>query len=166
MYLYVICRSSIEPKKMWYFLYPNCPNNCPPPPSAKNISLFSRREGAIIGIFMNFHFFDSRPFQMSSSELKLYFITYYRPLVYFEGFSIYLSVFHESMWSPKKSKKNFLGIFESFFFLVFARGGNYSDNSGTCTDFLFCLTKWKKLKSNTKQIGHGNRIRNIPPLKY
>ena len=95
---------------MWK--YPNCLNNCPPP-FAKKISLFSRGGGQLLGIFMNFHFFDSRPFQMSSSELKLYFITYYRPLVYFEVFSIYLSVFHEFMWSPKpqtKISKNFWGL--------------------------------------------------------
>ena len=76
---------------------------------------------------MNFHFFDSRPFQMSSSELKLYFITYYRPLVYFEVFSTYLSVFHEFMWSPKKAKKTFLGFFE-FFFPCFREGGGIIKN--------------------------------------
>ena len=65
---------------------------------------------------------------MSSSELKLYFITYYRPLVYFEVFSIYLSVFHEFMymWSPQKSKKkNFLDFldFLIFFLSLFSREG-------------------------------------------
>ena len=62
---------------------------------------------------------------MSSKELKLYFITYYRPLVYFEVFSIYLSVFHEFMWSPKKAKKNFFAFFwiYEFFFSLFLRGG-------------------------------------------
>ena len=73
-----------------------------------------------------FTFFDSRHFQMSSSELKLYFITYYRPLVYFEVFSIYLSGFYEP---PKKQQKLFFWIFE-FFFSLFSRGGNYMDNSG------------------------------------
>ena len=127
--------NEVCPNKIYYrkkkFHYPNCPNNCPP--FAKKISLFSRG-GQLFGIFMNFHFFDSRPFQMSSSDLKLYFITYYRPLVYFEVFSIYLSVFHEFMWSPQKSKKNVFCIFWIFwiFFSLFSReGGNYSDNSGT-----------------------------------
>ena len=109
------------------------------PPSPKTFPCFHEGGGQLLGIFMNFHFFDSRPFQMSSSELKLYFITYYRPLVYFEVFSIYLSVFHEFMWSPKKSKKNFFGIFWIFwifFFLVFARGGNYSDNSGIRRNYM------------------------------
>ena len=103
-----------------------------PPLRQKTFPCF-HEGGQLLGIFT---FFDSinRHFQMSSSELKLYFIAYYRPLVYFEVFSIYLSVFHEFMWSPKKAKKKFLGDFLDFwifFFLVFARGGgNYWDNSG------------------------------------
>ena len=71
---------------------------------------------------------------MSSSELKLYFITYYRPLVYFEVFSIYLFVFYEFMWSPQKNKKKFLDFLDFlFFFPCFREGGgelNYMDNSG------------------------------------
>ena len=88
---------------------------------------------------MNFHFFDSRPFQMSSSEIKLYFITYYRPFVYLEVFSIYLSVFHECMWSSKKAKKKLFLDFLNFFFSLFSRGGggNYSDNSGRWAFFLW-----------------------------
>ena len=68
---------------------------------------------------------------MSLRELKLYFITYYRPLVYFEVFSIYLSVFHEFMWSPKPQKKHFFWIFEFFFPCFREGGGNYMDNSGS-----------------------------------
>ena len=116
--------------------YPNCPNNCPPPPpSPKKFPCFHEGGGGnYLEFSWIFTFFDSRHFQMSSSELKLYFITYYRPLVYFEVFSIYLSVFYEFMWSPKKKqKKNYFGFFGflNFFFLVFARGGgNYLDKSG------------------------------------
>ena len=112
-----------------------------PPPSPKKFPCFHEEGGGNYWKFSwIFTFFDSRHFQMSSSELKLYFITYYRPLVYFEVFSIYLSVFHEFMWSPKKVKKNFLGFFGfmNFFFPCFREGGgellrgggNYGDNSG------------------------------------
>ena len=80
---------------------------------------------------------------MPSSELKLYFITYYQTLVYFEVFSIYLSVFHEFMWSPKKSKKTiFLDFldFLNFFFPCFREGGgNYSDNSGITKNNFYVL---------------------------
>ena len=39
------------------------------PPFAKQISLFSRG-GNYLEFSWNFHFFDSKPFQMSSSELN------------------------------------------------------------------------------------------------
>ena len=82
---------------------------------------------------------------MSSSELKLYFITYYRPL-YFEVFSIYLSVFHEFMWSLKKNKKNFFWIFWIFFSL-FSRGGEAIIRTIRVLKFYCCI--WlKRLKSN------------------
>ena len=100
--------------------YPNCPNTCPPL-RQKNFLVFTRGGG----IIRNFHFFDSRPFQMSSSELKLYFTTYYRPLVYFEVFFTYSSLSTNLCGHQKKAKKTFFGFFgffEFFFFLVFARG--------------------------------------------
>ena len=102
-------------------LYPNCPYNCPL--LIKNFLVFTRG-GNYMEFSWIFTFFDCRHFQMSLSELKLYFITYYRPLVYFEVFSIYLSVFYEFMWSPqKKQKENFFGFFGFFiFFSLFSWG--------------------------------------------
>ena len=107
----------------------------PPPPTLrqKKVLVFTRGGGNYWEFSWIFTFFDSRHFQMSSSELKLYFITYYRPLVYFEVFSIYLSIFHEFMWSPKKAKTNFFEIFwifEFFFSLFSRRGGNYWGRGG------------------------------------
>ena len=116
-------------KKLWDFEkkgYPNCPYNCPPPLRQNNFLAFTRGGFNYMEFSWIFTFFDSRPFQMSSSELKLYFITYYRPLVYFEVFSIYLSFFYEFMWPPKKAKKKFFWIFwifEFFFSLSSRRGG-------------------------------------------
>jgi len=120
---------------IFYLRYTRIVRIIAPPPSPKKISLFSRG-GVIIRNLHEFSlFFDSRHFQMSSSDLKLYFITYYRLLVYFEVFSIYLSVFHEFMWCPKKAKKKILGDFVDFnrffrffefFFSCFREGGNYS----------------------------------------
>ena len=73
-----------------------------------------------------FTFFDSRPFQISSSGLKLYFITYYWPLIYFEVFSIYICLFSTNLCGPpKKAKKKMFWIFWifEFFFSLNSRGG-------------------------------------------
>ena len=81
---------------------PNCLNNCPLP-FAKKISLFSRG-GIIINNFHEFSLFWLYTFPNVLEWAKtIFLITYYWPLVYFEVFSIYLSVFHEFMWSLQQS---------------------------------------------------------------
>ena len=93
-----------------------------PPLLIKNFLVFTKGGGNYMEFSWIFTFFDSRPFQMSSSEL--YFITYHRPLVYFEVFSISLSFSTNLCGHQKKKKKNCLDFldFWIFFSLVFARG--------------------------------------------
>ena len=96
---------------------------------------------------------------MSSSELKLYFRTYYQPLVYFVVFSIYLFVFHEFILSPKQAKKKIWGIFWifEFFFPLFSRGGgNYWENSGNCNFFLFEKKRQNSTLKRSRVFGNSN----------
>ena len=109
-----------------------------------NFLVFTRGGGG--AIIWNFHKFS--PFQMSSSELKLYFITYYRPLVYFEVFSIYI-VFFLRIYvpPPKKQKKIFLDFlhFWIFFFPCFREGGQLYGQFGYKKTFSRFLV-WEKIK--------------------
>ena len=91
----------------------------------KNFLVFMRG-GAIIWNFHEFYFFLTLDIsKCPRMELKLYFITYYRPLVYFEVFFIYLSIFYELCGPQKKAKKNFLDFLDFWiFFPCFHEGGN------------------------------------------
>ena len=123
-----------------------------------NLLVFTRGGGQLLGIFMNFHFFDSTIYTFPN-------VLEWAKTVFHNILStscIFCSLFNWFVCFPriyvvpqKKQKKKFFwffGFFE-FFFSLFSRGCNYSDNSGSrCFSTMYC----HKLSTKQQNYPHNN----------